>query len=79
MDTGKLAGLVIDVLTQRQLQSFGNAVVAYRLRREPGDQVPNIVEHAHPASLAERLTGGKHDSAAATKALTELPRHERGE
>jgi hypothetical protein len=45
--SGQFARLVIGVLTNRQAEPVGYAIVANRLGREPRDQVAYIVEDGH--------------------------------
>lgn len=45
--SGKLARLVIGMLTDGQPQLFGDAVVADRLGREPGNKPFDIIKYRH--------------------------------
>ena len=49
--TGQFASLMVGVLPNRQVQPFGNAVVANRGRREPRYERANLSQYGHTIPL----------------------------
>jgi len=58
--SGKLARLVIGVLTDGQPQLFGDAVVADRLGREPGNKPLDIIKYRHRSPLLPSVGRSRH-------------------